>query len=297
MMLLGPRRRRFALLAATLLCAGIALGGLALRVRAHADELLLDVGASMLRHPAADQIDATRTLSVNGLQVHLSSGGTSRSLPEVLDLFHARCRERGGRFDLQLAHALRTRAAVERLAPPALDGVLRIDDGARGYVACLDLGGSPVPPDELLRRARRFLEDGDLAHLGDLRFVFAARDGERTSYLALWTVGPFALARAFPAEGDAPGSDLPRVPRPPEARRLLSAHGLGAEPSVTVYRAEHSTPAALGARYRAVLGRAGFRLHGGTEATSGFVAARDDRWLLVTLSADGAHALATLVPF
>lgn len=291
------RSRRQRLVATGTLACAVATGGFAAKhVRAHVDELAFDIGATMLRHPATDQADPARTLLVNGIALHIASAGTAAPLPDVLDIFHARCRERGGRFGEAFERPRGMRVGLRRLVDVPLDGVLRLEDAERGYVACLDMGGAPLGVGEILHRARAVLAEGDLARIGDLRFVYAVRDGERTSYLALWTDGPLPVYRAFPAQGDAPGDDLEQVPRPPGTRRILSAHEHGGRARVAMYRAHGVGPTALAERYRAHLRAAEFVIPETAPGHDGFVAQRGDTWILVAVSDDGADALATVVP-
>jgi hypothetical protein len=271
-----------------------ALGALGHTARAYVDELALGAGADMLRYARADQIDAHRTIVVNGLHIRMTSGGTGDSPRRVLDLFHARCRARGIRLDANAPPAIPLPPRWPGVKALPLDGVLRLDDGERGYVACLDLGGRRLSPDELLDRTRRFLADGDLAHFGELRFAIAERDGDRTSYLALWSEGALPLREAFPADRDAPGQDPAGVPRVPGTRRVLSAWQLDAAPMLAVYRAPGTTVASLATRYRRTLEAAGFRVRSAPEAARGLVASRGDAWFLIALEADGADAIAAV---
>lgn len=297
-----PARTRPAVRVASWLAAllGASLAVLALGVhhaRAYVDELARSAGADMLRYARANQQDARRTLVVNGLRIHVGSGGTADAPRAVLDAFHERCRTRGVAFDAPLrdpAHAAFVPDAVARTLP--LDGVLRLDDAEHGYVACLDAGGRRLTPDDLLDRTRRFLADGDLAHLGELRFAAVERRGPRTHYLALWSEGSFPLGRAFPPQGDAPGKDPTGIPRVAGARRVLSAWQSDQVPSITLYRADATSVPALASRYRHALERAGFQLRADAPDDRGLVAVRDDAWFLVAFAADGPDAIASITP-
>lgn len=283
----------FATLGLALASAGVVVH----HAKAYVDEFARDVGGEMLRYSGADQQDAQRTLVVNGLRIRVGSGGTPGAPRQVLDEFQARCRQRGIRFD---AHPSAQAAVAAHRLPFAsnlpLDGVLRLDDGDRGYLACLDTAGREVSPDELLQRARRFLADGDLSHLGELRFAMVERHGARTSYLAIWSEGAFPLGRAFPATGDAPGRDPAGVPRVPGTRRILSAWQADATPMVAIYRAAATTTHALADRYRRALADTSARM----EATGGdadsLVVSHDAQWFLIAFVADGPDAIASVTP-
>lgn len=261
---------------------------------AYADEFVRDVGGAMLRYAGADQLDAQRTLVVNGLQVRVGSGGTPHTPRQVLDEFHARCRGRGIRFDAPPPAHEAALAHLPFASTFPLDGVLRLDDGERGYVACLDVAGRQLSPDELLERTRRFLADGDLSHLGELRLAIVERDGARTSYLALWTEGPFPVGRAFPATGDAPGRDPVGVPRVPGTRRVLSAWQASAAPMLAMYRATATTTRALADRYRRTLEGAGARVQAAERDAAGLVVRHDAQWFLIVFVPDGSDAIASV---
>jgi hypothetical protein len=111
----------------------------------------------------------------------------------------------------------------------------------------------------LIDRLRAFVASGDLACVGDLRFVWARRDGPETSYVALWSEGPLAIRSAFPAQGDAPGADLPELPRPAHSVRILSAWQEQQAPMLAGYQSPGSA-SALSARYWQQLVAAGFVL-------------------------------------
>jgi hypothetical protein len=134
--------------------------------------------------------------------------------------------------------------------------VLRSEDEKRGYVACLDLGPEPLDTRQLLRRINAFGQTGDLARLGGLRLAFARADGEGTHHVSVWSDGPLPLLHAFPARGDAPGADPADMPRPPEARRVLSASVGGDDGVLASYHSDLAPPRLL-SRYRAQLEAAG----------------------------------------
>ncbi|HTV21986.1 MAG TPA: hypothetical protein VMG12_25025, partial [Polyangiaceae bacterium] len=95
-------------------------------------------------------------------------------------------------------------------------------------------------------RALRFVETGDLSEVGDARYFLARKVNEqRTQVLSVWTEGHFDLLGMFPAEGDAPGSDSPVVPRPPTARRTFSAIVPERPYTVRTYESRESREAVL----------------------------------------------------
>ncbi len=273
-----------------------AVATLCVRARARSDELLQDAGAALLSYARAGRLDAPRTLWLNGASLRVLSGSTPDSLDTLLDVLQARCRKLGLRFDpatvprAPLPHGLRA-------ALPALDGVLRGQHGGAGYVACLDLGGVTLAPRDLIGRLRALRASGDLRALGQLRFAWARREGAATAYVAVWSEGSLPLRAMFPARGDAPGRDLPGVPRPAGARRVLSAWQQERAPMLVGYRA--ALPAAqLMARYRVALEAQGFHVRALEPAAAHtLLLSRGSALASATISADGRNAARlTLLP-
>ena len=98
-------------------------------------------------------------------------------------------------------------------------------DGKAGQIACIARRDSGGGLSGLVSRVLSFTESGDLAEIGDARYVVARRDeaSGQTHVLAMWTEGKFNIPAMFADHGDAPGADSSYVPRPPDARRVLSA--------------------------------------------------------------------------
>lgn len=270
--------------------------------RARAHELARNAGSYMLRYARAQHVDAPRTLRLNGLPLHVSSGSTTDPVHAVLDFFHERCRQAGNSFVAPLAGAQSKRDDAVPAAPNRhlLEPIVRDGGDQSGWLGCLDFGVDHLAPQDLLRRARAFAASGDLAALGDLRFVWAMRDDSGdTSYVALATEGPVAIPALFPARGDAPGADMPDVPRPPGSRRVLSAYQEHAAPSIVSYRVELPAEAAR-ARYRRHLIDGGFVVRERAVArgeTDVLEVRRERSHLAVVVTASGAQASSvTLLP-
>jgi hypothetical protein len=63
----------------------------------------------------------------------------------------------------------------------------------------------------------------------------AERRQKTTSFVAFWTEGSANLFALFPQDRDAPGQDLPGIPKPRDSRRLLSAWESGPSLAMAVY--------------------------------------------------------------
>ncbi len=226
-----------------------------------ANEVFMSLGAEMLHYPHARHQDHPRQIQLNGLPLHFTSGSTFQPVDRVLDYVHAKCREKNGNLAEQLDKLIKKgRKTFDRNRYPLMDGVLRYGNEKRGFVACLATGNQSLVPEDMVKRIRRFLETGDLSHIGELRYVMAERRREATSFVAFWTEGSANLLAVFPQDGDAPGHDLPGIPRPRNSRRVLSAWESGQTVAMAVYVARHSVLTKLIASYGRQLERDGWRI-------------------------------------
>jgi hypothetical protein len=206
--------------------------GLLLSLRqaeARLGEMMLGFGEELSAWQGLKPGSAPRRLFMNGAELGLLTLTTQLSVHDALELFDQECARRGG---LQLPQAL---SSLQQLKLP-LRGVLRRETTSVGTLACFDSGG-PLELTDLNDRVRRFREAGNLQEVGQLRYVSARREGDKTHLLVFWTEGETALLRMFPKAGDAPGRD-PSFPRPERLRRLLSASEAGAPYGLAVYRDE-----------------------------------------------------------
>jgi hypothetical protein len=161
----------------------------------------------------------------------LGSKSTPLGVDEVLSRFEQYCHDNSAGLSDEL-HAMPASVAAlnklpEGLRDPSawLTGRQTAADGNSGQVACVARKDSGGGLQGLMDRILAFTDSGDLAELGDARYVVARRDEKagNTLVLAMWTEGSFNIPAMFPDSGDAPGSDSRHVPRPPAARRVLTA--------------------------------------------------------------------------
>jgi hypothetical protein len=205
------------------------------RVEAEVQEIMLGLGAEMMQMPDA-QDGRVRQMRFNGTPIQFRTSRVDQPLADVLDFFEQRCQERDGRIAEQLEELMARNGESGEADPSDLDGTLRFDTSERGYVACLDMGEERQDHEDLIGRIGSFLDSGDLSEVGHMRYLFAQRaDEEGTFMVSIFSDQPVRLFDIFPTEGDAPGSDPVDIPRPPEARRLLSAFEEGRPYGMFVY--------------------------------------------------------------
>jgi len=195
------------------------------------------VGLSTLTHGA-------ESVSLNGERFHHAVVSSTEPLHQVLDRIEQHCRENPGAAALELDRlAASAPRSFERHAPKGAlrNAVFRDETGTRGVVLCFEGAPSLRQPESLLAAVRSFSQNRDLSAFGRLVYTFAeGGEHERTRVVTLWADTGLDLSTLFPKSGDAPGSDSPVVPRPPEARRTLSASAGGVPFAVRLYESQQS---------------------------------------------------------
>ena len=174
-------------------------------------------------------------LQLNGTRFRLLSLGFDEPLEGVMTRFEMGCVDEGSpdmeRGSQEMASWF---SALGGLGFNR-EGVFRAASDHEGVVACFASGfGGGM--DELGRRLKRFIEDGDLAHFGGARYIYLRQNGPRTTAVLTWTEGSVILPSMFPSNSDAPGRDLPGLIRPAGSRRTLSAAVTGVPYEMVAYR-------------------------------------------------------------
>jgi hypothetical protein len=195
----------------------------------------------------SDLTSGAETLLLNGERFHHAATTSGQPLHTVLDRLEGHCHSKPGPAALALQRlASSDPKRFERHAPPGALGkaVFREESGARGMVLCFVAGSEPGSPEGWLDALRRFSITRDLSSFGRLRYFFAETSGQQsTRVVTLWADTGLNLTTLFPKTGDAKGTDSAVVPRPPGARRTLSASAEGMPFSVRSYESNQSLPA------------------------------------------------------
>ena len=210
--------------------------------RAAAESTARRAGEELLRELGPSVIGASQGVVVNGQRVFIAAKTTPMFASEVLGKFERHCRE-GAREWRDELNGLAGRA---KPWPSALHDLstattFRMDSDGKspGQVGCIVPAGSMQGLGGLLQRFSDFARTGDLSKIGNGRLAVVQWDAMTrvTRVVAVWTEGPFSLLSMFPETGDAPGRDSPYAPRPPDARRILSAEIDGRPYAMRVYDA------------------------------------------------------------
>lgn len=294
----GNRPRSWTL---ALVGAAAVVSALAARAARAASEDTLLKAANVLHYVNAMHGDGADTVFINGLRFGVSAGSTTDSLEQVSAFFEGVCRDENDAFAHALDRVQTSPAALvtARSAGSAtpFDGVLRLHNGARSLVACLDTAADHVGPTTLAAHVKAFLDTGDLAALGDLRLVLLERSGSTVTYVAVSSQGTLPLLHAFPSHGDAPGKDPPLVPRPENAERRFSAWSPGTSGAIAVYTLDGRAPSVVASEYRAILLRQGWQIASGAGDRENVAARRDGRTVIAAPSVRDGHAVLTVLAF
>ena len=268
----GVWRSRFAGVARVAVYVGLVnLGFSYLLMRsayAGAEKAVQRIGTQLVKQLGDRLLGEPQPVSVNGQLLLLAAKETDLSVKAVLDVFDAHCEAHSGglreEFEKMPGFNQRKLALPESMRDPGRIGIMRSDAGhasdaePEAHLVCIaqpDNGGGIVG---LVNRVEEFLNTGDAARIGDMRYVAARKlPNGKTQVIAIWTEGSFNIEAMFPDSGDAPGSDAADFPRPPLSVRSFSAVVPDHPYAVRFYDSSESQAAVL-AFYDRELGRAGW---------------------------------------
>jgi hypothetical protein len=225
---------------ATVLSVGFGVWGIR-SAKAELADKALDIGKDLAA--IADVMGEATELNLNGQRVHIGTGISSSSLADVLGQYEKRCGEGGSTF-ADLAHAVGTPDGVPDAKHPntlSTAGVSRREKPGEGVVFCA------VSAKHAERQAVDVFEEFAASHnlgvFGQVRYAYVkALANGRTQMMTMWTDESFDLDALVPDPGkEAPGKDSELMPRPTNARRLLSAEVTGTPYAVRIYESRTSS--------------------------------------------------------
>jgi hypothetical protein len=245
----------------------------------------------------SDLTAGAETVVFNGERFHHALNTTVQPLHAVLDRIEEHCRKNPGPAALVLAELTsREPKRFERNAPPGAlrNAVFREEAATRGMVLCFVAGPNPASAASWLTALRRFSSTRDLSSFGRLRYSFAeSAEHEPTRVVTLWADAGLELAALFPKTGDAPGTDSRVLPRPPSARRTLSASAEGLTLSVRIYESDQAIDATQ-RFYDTWMSEHGYQAaHAAASGASSYLRA-DGYQAFLSLLHTGGHTFVTL---
>lgn len=280
-----------------LLCVFVILSVLAGRsLYAHVKDAARALGREL--HGLSALTKGAETVRVNGATFHHAALTVEQSVSTVLDEVEVHCQKSTGLFASTMRELeSRHRGMLDQY--PELGGlrrgVFRDESESGGTLVCF-VGKGQSGLKGLIRAAERFMATSDLSEFGFVRYATAERtkDG-RTRVAVLWTDEELSMSKMFPATGDAAGSDSRELPRPPNARRTLTAAAEGMPFALRLYESRDRR-ASLGSLYERWMTEHGWTV-AAKEAQRDTVAYhhRDGRQVFVSLSEANARTYVTLL--
>jgi hypothetical protein len=291
----SARPAMFGLLRATgmVVCVSLTLlGCLLATANAKVGESMVHFGEQLAELTQAKTRSAEGLLHINGLEIHRITASTPLDVKEALNRLQNFCGEHGG---LETPTALLKSTQVKSIQPGAAarGGTYRHESEHAGVIACIDTQ-RPLGVAELATRLQEFVNTGNLSVIGSLRYVLARREKSVTSLLVLWTAGDAPVLRMFPKTGDAPGYDVPDVPRPAQATRVFSASEDGVSYSVTTYQSSADSAASAIAWYKPQLQQRGWRVTGSKQPST-LIAQRGSRIVVISSTLMNAGSVAITI--
>jgi hypothetical protein len=232
--ILGGLRLGAYVFGVSLVCAGLG----ARVVYADFKEGTLDVGRELSQ--LNDVLGSTKTVYINGEAMNVSTAFTDQSPTEVLDRFERVCADHPSFVAEAMSDIPKTLAAAAEKAVPNKDlrlGIVRSEKNGDGALTCFT-DDRPFSLRDFPERVRAFSKSHDLTEFGRFRYVYVSHTPQGNTHVTtIWTEGTFNLGRMFPPSGDAAGFDSAIVPRPENARRILSATSKEVPFGIHVYNA------------------------------------------------------------
>jgi hypothetical protein len=227
-------------------------------VHAQASERALSLGRNLSQ---AHDIHAGSTrLQLNGAVLTLNSSSSAGSVDAVLDRFTALCLSSSAGLEKHMAELEQQGEAMPSdLSFKQLSVFRTPTEHDQGSAACFARNRKVDSLTDFLADAETALETGDLAQLGQFRYVFARKSPQTgTSHvISVWSEGALNVERMFPEAGDVPGHDLVQGVRPDHAVRFMSAQAEGSHFQLAMYTSKSSPVQALDS-YDARLVRQGY---------------------------------------
>jgi hypothetical protein len=210
--------------------------------KAELGENQISLGRDLL--PMADLLKGQQTILVNGERAHVATATTDDSLETVLDRFSDSCTTNASPLSEGWKAVPEKNRDEARLAVLAAATTKQISQD-EGTVACIAKGKNSKA--SFLDAARDFAKTRDFGSIGQLRYVYARRGADGTTFvMTAWTDDSFSLRAFSPENGaDAPGDDSAIAPRPKNAQRVLSAGIAGAPFAVHAYRSSDAPESVL----------------------------------------------------
>ena len=228
--------------AATMLTL-IASLALAKKVYGNVSDMAVHFGDELSKLPSEQRLGDMATsdvyrIRINGATLQIATAVTDTGVDDVLARAEDDCRAHADGMAADFSHlgkVLPKDAPHAEQGAPGFGFVRTEVKDEHGYVICF-ANGRKLSPLEAWERVGEAAKTGEISKIGHLRYLTARTDAHgKTKVVAVWTDQPFNVFEMFPAEGDAPGSDPPNVPRPDGSRRIFTSYAEGAPAAIRIY--------------------------------------------------------------
>lgn len=205
-----------------------------------------------------------RLVELNGFPLHLQIGRTAESPRQVVDFYERSCAR-----------------SHHSAGPPPL---LRRDGEDASLLVGVDGDGEQV-------RQRMAAARQHFIHTAPLCMAYAHLAGDATDFMAVWSDAPLPpRVLSPPPQGDAPGYDIPGVPRPTGTRRSFNLVEPAVGYIIVAYVSEEQPAVAFREAVNQLVAE-GFAIDGAMGR-----AAADAGRLLLTLDRTGQNLLISAEP-
>jgi hypothetical protein len=254
------------------------------RARGDVGEKMMVLGRELL--PMADLLSGAQQVRINGESMFLASTVTDQSIGEVLDRYERHCQEHTGGLREELDSVpSQAKALLASKFPAAWSqrlGIVREQQDDEGMVVCIARdGGEGIRG--LVEHANLFIADGELSHLGNLRYAYARKTSTgQTHLLTTFTEGPFNIYRILGGGASQHREELDRVPLPTNALTPMTFRVEGMPYAAQVFQSPQP-PNEIAAYYIDALPRLGWeKVAGPGELFSNIVMRREGVTLIMT---------------
>ncbi|HEY1954219.1 MAG TPA: hypothetical protein VGH28_01365 [Polyangiaceae bacterium] len=182
-----------------------------------------------------DLVSGSHEYRLNGQSVYVSASESTDAVKDVLDRFESHCKQSRGLAAPEWNALVASKDAPPEVASSDRFGIMRTEDhnAHDGVVMCFTRENGAR---NFVEAMQEFATTSDLHAFGDVRYVHAVREDNRTLVQTVWTDGSFKLdAISTQRTHDAPGADLPGIPRPLRSTRVMTAEAVGTPYSARVY--------------------------------------------------------------
>jgi len=237
-------------------------------------------------------------LRINGNTVFAGGRHVNAQLGVVLDHFEKHCNEFGWdmRADLDTIGHHRGGSASSPIAPTPRAhnedawsftlGKKRTD--SEGLIICLAPKERQSGFRHFLEQARAATETGEIGDVGQIRYLYARKGASSgTDIVTVYTLGDFNMNRLLFTKGDVPGNDLPDVPRPSHATRVLFVELVDSPYVVRSYTTPDSAESTLREYQKGLPARRWKLVEADNSGTDTLVFEKDGAGIIVTATEQG----------